>query len=64
MADEDEEYEEECEEEYVLPIDEEWVPNPGLQFLKMRRRGKNVDIDENGDWLIQPGKTPMITVKT
>ena len=51
MADDDEEYEEECEEEYeeeyeVLPIDEEWVPNPELQFLKMRRRGKTVEIED------------------
>ena len=59
MADEDEYYEEyeeeyyeEYEEEYyVLPIDEEWVPNPKLQFLKMRGRWKTVAIENFKEWI-------------
>ena len=59
MADEDEYYEEyeeeyyeEYEEEYyVLPIDEEWVPNPKLQFIKMRGRFRTVAIEDFKEWI-------------
>jgi len=48
----EEEYYEEYEEEYyVLPIDEEWVPNPKLQFLKMRGRWKTVAIENFKEWI-------------
>ena len=51
MADE-EEYDDQYEEEYdVLPIDEEWVPNPKLQFIKMRGRFKTVAIEDFKEWI-------------
>ena len=59
MADEEEyddqyeeEYDDQYEEEYdVLPIDEEWVPNPKLQFLKMRGRFKTVAREDFKEWI-------------
>ena len=48
----EEEYDDQYEEEYdVLPIDEEWVPNPKLQFLKMRGRWKTVAIENFKEWI-------------
>ena len=48
----EEEYDDQYEEEYdVLPIDEEWVPNPKLQFIKMRGRFKTVAIEDFKEWI-------------